>query len=173
MFIVAQIIGILLIILNVISMQLKKKKNIVFVLLLINLLAAINLMMLGSYTGSIICFFAVIQIIINNIFERKDKEIPKVILGIYIIISIICGVITYKTIFDVLPIISSILFTITIIQKKEKNIRRIHLINMSLWVVYDFISAAYTNVISDSITLVSDLVGIYRFDIRKNDNNKK
>lgn len=173
MFIVAQIIGILLIILNVISMQLKNKKNIVFVLLIINLLAAINLMMLGSYTGSIICFFAVIQIIINNIFERKDKEIPKVILGIYIIISIICGVITYKTIFDVLPIISSILFTITIIQKKEKNIRRIHLINMSLWVVYDFISAAYTNVISDSITLVSDLVGIYRFDIRKNDNNKK
>lgn len=167
MFIVAQIIGILLIILNVISMQLKKKKNIVFILLLINLLAAINLMMLGSYTGSIICFFAVIQIIINNIFERKEKEISKEILGIYIIISIICGVITYKTMFDILPIISSILFTITIIQKKEKNIRRIHLINMSLWVVYDFISAAYTNVISDSITLVSDLVGIYRFDICK------
>lgn len=173
MFIVAQIIGILLIILNVISMQLKNKKNIVFVLLIINLLAAINLMMLGSYTGSIICFFAAVQVIINSFFERKNKEISKVILGFYVIISITCGVITYKTMFDILPIISSILFTITIIQKKEKNIRRIHLINMSLWVVYDFISAAYTNVISDSITLVSDLVGIYRFDIRKNDNNKK
>ena len=117
MFIIAQIIGILLIILNVISMQMKEKKNIVFTLLLINLLAAINLMMLGSYTGSIICFFAVIQIIINNIFERKEKEVPKVILGIYIIISIICGVITYKTIFDVLPIISSILFIFTSFQK--------------------------------------------------------
>ncbi len=168
MFIVAQLFGILVIIANVLSMQMKSKKQIIFMFILANLFSAINFILLQSYSGAIICFFAIIQTFINKIFERKEQNIPKIVILIYVIISIILGTITFNTIIDILPIICSILYTITIIQNKEKNIRRISLVNIILLIVYDIVCQAYTAAISDSLMTISTLVGMYRLDYKKN-----
>lgn len=69
-----------------------------------------------------------------------------------------------------MPIICSILFTIMILQKKEANIRKLALINIIIWVVYDLLCKAYTGAISDLITASSTIIGIYRFDIKKKNN---
>ena len=88
MFIVAQFFGILVIIANVLSMQMKNKKQIIFMFILANLFSAINFILLQSYSGAVICLFAIIQTFINKIFERKEQPVPKIIIGIYIVISI-------------------------------------------------------------------------------------
>ena len=167
MFIVAQFFGILVIIANVVSMQMKKKNQIIFMFILANLFSAINFILLQGYSGAIICTFAIIQTFINKFFEKKDKKVPKIIIGIYIIISILLGLITFTGIIDILPIICSILYTLTIIQNKEKNIRRISLINIILWIVYDIVCQAYTAAISDSLMTISTIIGMYRFDYKK------
>lgn len=169
MFIVAQLFGVLTIISNVIAMQMKNKKQIIFCYILANLFSAINFVLLQSYSGAIICLFAIIQTFINNIFEKKEKKLPKIIIAIYIFISILLGAVTFRSMIDILPIICSILYTLIIIQNKEKNIRKIALINIVIWVFYDIICRAYTAAISDSITTISTLIGIYRFDIKKAD----
>jgi hypothetical protein len=166
-FYIAQFFGILVIISNVLAMQMKKKNQILLLFILANLFSSINFLLLKSYSGAIICVFAIGQTVINKLFENRKNSIPNVVIGIYIAISIILGLITFKGYIDVLPIISSILYTITIIQKKEKNIRRITLINIMLWVVYDMFSMAYTAAISDFIMTISTLFGIYRFDFKK------
>ena len=97
MFIVAQFFGILVIILNVISMQMREKKNILLCFLLINIFSSINYFLLESNSGAIICFFAIIQLLINNYFEKRGKSIPKIVIAIYIIISIFLGMITYNS----------------------------------------------------------------------------
>lgn len=71
---------------------------------------------------------------------------------------------------DILPIICSILYTITIIQDKEKNIRRISLANILLWIIYDIVCQAYTAAISDSLMTISTIIGMYRFDFKRNKN---
>lgn len=167
MFIVAQFFGILVIIANVLAMQMKNKKQIVFMFILANLFSAINFILLKSYSGAIICFFAIIQTFINKIFENKERSVPKIIILIYIIISIILGTITFNSFVDIFPIICSILYTITIIQNKEKNIRRISLVNIILWIIYDIVCKAYTAAISDIFMLISTLIGIYRLDYRE------
>lgn len=167
MFIVAQLFGILVIVANVLSMQMKNKKQIILMFILANLFSAINFMLLQSYSGAIICFFAILQTFINKIFEKKEQQVSKLVILIYIIISIILGTITFNTIIDILPIICSILYTITIIQDKEKNIRRISLINIILWIIYDVVCQAYTAAISDLLMTISTLVGMYRFDYKK------
>ena len=53
-----------------------------------------------------------------------------------------------------------------ILQKKESNIRKTALINIIIWGVYDFLGKAYSGMISDLITTIATLVGIYRFDIK-------
>ncbi len=50
---------------------------------------------------------------------------------------------------------------------KEKNIRKISLINIILWIIYDVVCQAYTAAISDSLMTISTLVGMYRLDYKK------
>lgn len=169
LFWVAQFFGILVIISNVIAMQINNRKRILFCCVLANIFASINFYLLKSYSGAIICLFAVFQTIINNFFEKKEKDVPKLLIVIYIMISIILGSVTFNTYLDIMPIMCLILFTIMILQKKESNIRKIALINIILWIVYDFSCKAYTEGISDLITMIPIIIGIYRFDIK----NKK
>ena len=140
--------------------------------LLANLFSAINFILLQSYSGAIICSFAIIQTFINKFFEKKEANVPKAVILLYIIISIILGAITVNNVIDILPIICSILYTITIIQDKEKNIRIISLVNILLLIIYDIVSQAYTAAIFDSLMTISTLVGMYRFDYKKNKSAK-
>ena len=163
---VAQFFGVLVIISNVIAMQMKKKKQIIFWYILGNMLSSIMFFLLQRYSGATICLFAIFQTFINKYFEKKEKDVPKVIITAYIIISIILGVITFNDYIDIMPIVCSILYTIMILKKKESNIRKTALINIIIWGVYDFLSKAYSGMISDLITTIATLVGIYRFDIK-------
>ncbi len=167
MFIVAQIMGILVLILHVLSMQINDKKKIIFLMVLINVFSAISFILLGSLSGALICGFAVMQAIVNKHFESKSGKVPKGIVAVYIVISIIIGVVSFKKLVDVIPTICSIMYSITILQSKEKNIRILSLINMLLWVAFDLSYGAYTTVISDLVTVVSTLIGMYRFDYKK------
>lgn len=153
-------------------MQMKNKKQIIFMFLLANLFSAINFILLQSYSGAIICSFAIIQTFINKFFEKKEANVPKAVILLYIIISIILGAITFNNVIDILPIICSILYTITIIQDKEKNIRIISLVNILLLIIYDIVSQAYTAAIFDSLMTISTLVGMYRLDYKKNKSAK-
>lgn len=165
---VAYFFGFLVIISNVMAMQMKNKKQIIFCYILANLFSSINFYLLKSYSGAIICLFAIVQTFINNYFEKMKKDVPKVLITLYIIISIILGAITFNKYIDIMPIVCSILYTIIILQKKETNIRKIALINIIIWVLYDILCKAYALVISDLITTVSTIIGIYRFDIKTN-----
>lgn len=166
MFITAQICGILVIISNILAMQMKNKKQIILMFILANLFSAINFVLLQSYSGAIICIFAIVQTLINKFFENKNKKVPRTIIGIYIIISIVLGAITFKSYIDILPILCSILYTLTIIQEKESKIRRITLINIILWILYDIVCQAYTAAISDFLMTISTIIGMYRFDYK-------
>lgn len=88
-----------------------------------------------------------------------------------IIISIILGTITFKSYIDILPIICSILYIFSIIQTKEKNIRRISFVNILLWIIYDIVCQAYTTAISDTFMTISIIIGMYRFDYKKEKDN--
>ncbi len=167
MFSFAQFFGILVIITNVLAMQMRKKCQIILMLILVNLLSSINFIMLQSYSGAIVCFFAIAQTIINKKFENKNQQVPKKIILIYILISIVLGLFVFTKWIDVLPIVCAILYIFAIVQNKEKNIRKLSLINVIIWLSYDLISQAYAIFISDFLTLISILVGMYRFDFKK------
>lgn len=169
MFIVAQFFGVLVIVANVLSMQMKSKKQIIFMFILANLFSSINFILLESYSGAIICSFAIIQTLINKIFENREQKVPKLVILVYIVISIILGAITFNGFIDIIPIICSILYTMSIIQDNEKNIRKISLVNILLWIFYDIVCKAYTAAISDLFMTISTLIGMYRLDYRKND----
>lgn len=161
----AQILGLIGIIINIIGIQLKNKKSILIAFLLANLSFALCFVFLKSYSGSLICFVAAIQTLINYLFEKKNKKFPLYLIIIFILVSLTCGFLTYKTLKDLLPVACSLLYTTCIIQYKESNIRVLTLINIILWTIYDFIVGAYTAGINDIMLIVSTVIAIIRYDV--------
>ena len=169
-FAIAQIFGIMGIIFSVLSMQMKTKKNIMIMLLLLNLASALNFLFLDSLSGSLVCFFAVIETFINYLFDSKNKKVPIYVIGIYVVINIALGLSSYHSLLDILPIVCALLYCATICMQKESNIRKLMFANQSLWLVYDIIVKAYMFSISNVLTLVSIVISMIRFDYRGSKN---
>ncbi|MBQ6476896.1 MAG: YgjV family protein [Bacilli bacterium] len=132
----------------------------------INLAAAFNFLFLNSLSGSLICFFGALETVINYLFDRKNIKVPIYIIGLYIIINLILGFSTFKSIIDILPIICALLYCVTICTKEEKNIRKLMFINQFTWLIYDLITKSYMLSISNVLTLISVVISYYRYDIK-------
>lgn len=165
MFILAQIIGILAAGLNVVAMYLKEKKNILKLMILASICFAINMFMLGGISGAVISLVGALQTFINYQYDKREKEYPKWLIVSYIIIAIICGMFSYKTLIDIVPVICSVLFTVSILQYKEKNIRKTMLSMFILWTIYSFAIKAYTTAIVDATQTVLTLIAIIKNDV--------
>lgn len=167
LYILAQIFAFVACGLNVISMQCKKRKSILFFLILGNIIGATGLIFLKAYAGALIQFVFGIQTIMNYILEIKGKKNTPLMVAFYICLSVIASIITFKTLIDLIPLISAILHTITIIQEKEKRIRCINLSSLVLWIPYYIVFAAWANLITCLCIVVSNVVSIFRYDIKK------
>ncbi len=149
---------------NIIGIQLKKKKHIMISFIFASLFFSINFALIKAYSGAVFSFIATIQTFINYCYDNKNKKYPILLIYSYVITALICGFLTYSNIIDLLPILSSIIYILTIIQKKEKYIRFLTLIYISLFVVYDFIIKAYLPLISGTIFVISIIISIIRYD---------
>ncbi len=104
--------------------------------------------------------------LVNYGFEVKGKDVPKWVISIYVIINIILGMLTFKSLLDVLPIVCAIIYCGTILTKKEANIRKLMLANQGIWLIFDIIVWAYTFSISNILTIISTLIAIIRYDYK-------
>lgn len=167
MFILAQILSFIAMVINMVAVQLKTKKQILLTIVISNLLFVISYILLGAYVGALTCGIVAIEIIINTILEDKGKRTPKYLIVLYLIISIILGILTFGSLIDLLPIIASILFIFTLVQSKEKYVRLLILGNLTSWIIYDFFVKAYLAGISDLFVISSTITAIIRYDIKK------
>ena len=166
-FVIAQIFGVLGIISGILSMQFKKRKHILIALFLLNLFCGLNFLFLNNLTSTYICFFADIEMLVNYSFEVRKREVPKFVVGIYIIVNVFLGMLVFKGIIDFIPIICAILYCATVLTKKESNIRKLMFCNQSLWLIFDFIIGAYASCINALLTLISIVIGMIRYDYKK------
>lgn len=167
LYILAQIFAVIACALNVISMQCKKRKQILFYLIIGNIIGAIGLIFLKAYTGALIQFVFGLETFVNYRLEVSGKKNTPLLVAFYILLSIIVSIVTFKGLIDIIPLVSAILHTITIIQEKEKRIRYINLSSLVLWIPYYIAFYAWANLITCLCIVVSNVVSIFRYDIKK------
>lgn len=172
-FIIAQVFGVLTIICSVCSMQFKKRKHIFIVLLLLNLFAALNLVFLNSLGSAYITFFAIVEMIINALFERNKKPVPIFVIALYIVINIALGLLSFNGPLDIIPIVCAILYCFVILAKREQNIRKLTLVNQCCWLVYDISIGAYSLSVSNILTIISIIIALVRFKDKGTKKNNK
>lgn len=170
-YILAQILAIVACALNIVSMQCKKRKSILFFLIIGNVVGALGLILLNAYTGALIQFVFGLETLVNYILEIKHKKNTSLLVAFYIVLSIVASAITFKNWIDIIPLVSAILHTITIIQEEEKRIRIINLSSLVLWIPYYIVFYAWANLATCLAILISNIVSIARYDIKKQPTN--
>lgn len=172
-FIIAQVFGVLGVIASVCSMQFKKRKTIFAALLLLNLFSALNFVFLGTFASAYICFFAIFEMLVNYLFERKKKPVPKIVVGIYIIVNILLGAISFTGPLDLVPIFCALIFCATLLTKKEQDIRRLTVLNQIFWLIFDLAVGAYFFAVSNVLTIISTTIALYRFSKKRKTKKRK
>ena len=163
---IAQICGILVTLGVILTMQLKKKKQMFIVSVLVNALSAANILLLDGFSsGVVVMFVAILQLTLSLLHEKKGTESGTVEKIIFLVLYVAGGIIGYTSPLDILSTVAAVFYMLAVFQKKEQNVRLMLLVNLSLWTVYHSILGS-TAVFAQIAGIVSSLIALYRF--RKN-----
>lgn len=162
-FILAQLFGLFALIILIISFNTKNKKRLLKYQIFSCLFYGLQYLFLKAYTG----FLMNIVCMIRNYLFYKSKKIPIYYLIIIIILIIVLGIISYKDIFSLLPLIAVILYTVALFKGNTKIIRIMELICCILYLLYNIKVQAYIGVISTIIEFIGCTVLFIKHDIIK------
>ena len=145
-----------------------KGKNMKFILLLVfltNSLMASSYILTGAFNGAVSSGLGAVQTIINYcFFERKNKPIPKWLIGIYALSFLIVNLLVFTRLLDLIALAATMAFIMEICQKTGKQYRFWTAVNAVLWVIYDVISHSYGPLSTHAILLTATLVGMALHD---------
>lgn len=162
-FFIAQALGIISIILNIVLVQFKTKEKILIGMIISNLVAAMQFFLLNAITGGIISLINVIRCIVFYMFKKENKKPSILVLLIFEIIVFVSGIISWQNIWSILPIIATATYTYGIWQDDVLKIKYISAIIGFEWSIYDIIVRAYVGCVQGIIQVTSAIIAIIRY----------
>ena len=162
-------ISMLALLLEIVIYQFKEMRWIVIGQGVSNFLILLTYALGDGLSGAAVCAWATVHtLLIFRLYQKQGRDIPLWFVAASIAVYLICSVITYKGLIDLLPAGAAVLFAWSVVQSNSKRYRLIILVNSLLWIAYDLIiSAPIPMLITHSIAVGSVLVGILRLDVSK------
>ncbi len=160
---IGQIFGIFITAGAIINLQLKKKKQMLILSAVVNLLAALNILLLDEFSsGVIINLVAVVQIVVALWHEHKQTDVTLPEKIIFLVLYVVGGALSFKTWIDILSIVAAVLYMLAMFQKKEQRIRLFLLGNMATWTVYHAVLGS-TAIFAQLAGIVSSVIALIRY----------
>ena len=156
--------------LNIIGINIKDKKKLLIFFILGNLFVAISLKLLNATAGLFVQIIFITETILNYFLDKKYEKYPLWIILLYVILPCTILVVSFKSIWDILPIISGILFPLALLSKGLK-LRLLNLFSILVWIPYNYICGQYVGTIGCIIFAITNIIAIIRFDVLKSTEN--
>lgn len=166
-FIIAQIIGGINTVIAVCDAQFKSVRNILIANICMNILSALNYLLLGGISGTVMCLIAISLCIVSYCYTLKERDIPAFWVSLYIIIYLISLLATYKGIEDIFSFLGAFFCVIALTRKTAAGYRKYGLGNCISWIVYSICTKAYTAIGTYALLIVSILYAVFRQDLKK------
>lgn len=164
------IVSVLSIFFYVMSVQFKKKRNILIFQVMASFCYLTVYLIKGAYSGVSVEVLEELKNITFLKIEEKGKVIPRYVLYIFLSLLVIVSIIFFDGFFSLLPLIINILLFTATYKRNPKYIRYIMLICGLLWGIYNYSLGAYIILIGNLLEVVSASISIIRF---KDIDNKK
>ena len=158
MYIAAQILGVVILIISILLFLFKKKIYVILTCLAFNLLLGAQYLLLKSYTGAFLCLYAAFRYGIY-LLKGKNKFFSGIWIPIFFVVSnIVISVFTFSDWFDIFPSIAEIAVCIYPWFDNVKAIKIGTLCIAPLWIVYDIFVGAWTSMLMEITILTIELV---------------
>ncbi len=165
---IAQALGILALVIMVLSYQQKTRRGLLCFQMASNACFVANYLMLGGYTFAVM---SLINIARSFVFYREDHGDAwaknRIWLYVFLATPVITGIMTWENILSLLVIAATMVLTVALYSKNGTVMRRLFLLPPVLYISYNVSHGALGGIGSDIFCLISALIAIYRFDIKK------
>ena len=165
---VAQICGLIGIAVFLLCFQFKEMKTARKIKMAVDVIWATHYFLLGGYSAfaiNVICFFREI------VFINSDKKFfsGKIWLYLLIAFNLASAVLTWKSIFSLLPAITACIATYSFWQKNVKKARVLALTNNCLMFTYDVTmeNISYMGLVGETLAFCSVIIAMIRHRKRK------
>ncbi len=155
-----QLIGFIAWILLALSYYRKDTNHILVFQIISTILFCLHYLLLGAYSGLLICVYEVIR---DYSYYKTDID-DYIFMGSILVYGI-SAYLTFTTVLDVFPYVASLIdgFFLT---KKRNVVVLGAIVTYTLWLVYDLYAKSYSGAITDGIIIISNL---YILFFQKND----
>ena len=161
---VAQMIGLAALLLSLISFQMKTRYAILFFQMLASLSCAVSLIMLGGIAGGILDVVAFSRTLVFSLSNKYKWAGSRVCLFTYFAIIIAVGILTWEkgSIVTLFAILGTLLSTLALYMKSERNIRIISLFVGPCWIAYNLIYSSCFGILNEIIAMSSIVIALVR-----------
>lgn len=165
--IAAQIIGFLAVFLYLLSFQLKKRSQIVWVTCLSNVLYVLQYFLLGAFSGAVLDILSAVS---SFFAGKKNQSRFRVLckLAAFLTLSMIvaAGVtvsLLRKDPVQLIPIAGALFQTGALWFDREQTIRWFSLLGAPFWLIYNTVAMAYGAAFGSALSILSAVVGLIRY----------
>ena len=169
-FILAQIFGIIALILVCIGYFLKTKSRFMIIQIIANFFYASAFFVVNAYVGAIITTISIFRCIYLYFAEKKSFKYTLHFLPIFVALYITTTILFWSTPFDIMPLISSIMFTLGYTIKNMQKMRCILIIPNIILVIYNIFTTTYASALLDFLEFIVIIVSIIKFHIQNKKN---
>ncbi len=179
---IAQILGLIAMTFNILSYQRKTDRGVIAMQLCGGALFAVHFFMLGpsALVGGILNTLAVIRAVVFMHRQRLRAEHPAWLWG-FILLYALSYVATFSlfgtawtvknALLGLLPVVGMTATTLSFRLQNARAIRLFGLISSPSWLVYNASNRAVGAILCESISLVSIVIGLWRYDRPKKTKN--
>lgn len=165
--IITQIIGIAAMFFSIFSFQMNKHKHIMFMQILATSLFGLQYFLLGAYTGMAVDIVATVR---GLVFYNKGKKWAdsKLWIALFVVLFIASGIFTWQGTASILVTLAMVLNTFSFSFTSPKLVRSTILISSPLMLIYNILTGSIGGIINEVCVEISSLIGLLRYDIKKN-----
>ena len=177
MSIIPQIIGLLAVAAFLLSYQLKKRSNIIFLNIVSRFLYILQYLLLSAFSGAVFDILAAFSSVLAS--KKSSSFIQKYIKAIVAVINVCIvatgAVIAYlnKSFLDLFALAGVLLEINALWLTGEKAIRWVSLFAAPFWFIYNYFSHAYGSAIGNIFTIISIIIAIIKYRNMKPEKDKE
>lgn len=169
-----QAIGYVALLISVLSLQAKQTKYMYLLQGASNLIFCVQMLLLGGYTGAVTQFVIMCKNFLLGNLDRWPWVKKRITLVIYTVICCILSAITWAGPLSLLPAVATVVGGIAYWSNNYNFIRwEIITLGCPLWIIYDVIVGSTGAAVSQSLNIVSAVIGMIREKKRNKSENSQ
>lgn len=160
-----RIIGFIGLVLTFAAFQSNKHKNIVIIKLVSEFVFGIQYLIAGAYTGCVLNILGSVRNFTYLKLDEKGKS-TRTAMFVFMAVFTVAAIFTWDSWLSIFPLVGKLFSTAAYSLKNPRKIRMLNVPTAIMWVVYNVTFHMWEALFADSMSLVSVMIAIVRFDIK-------